>query len=61
MNSADICTVSEAADEAGKSKRTILRRVRDGTLDAEKKGGVWLIQRESLSAYLDRNCTAVPA
>lgn len=59
MNENQICTVAEAAEEANTSKRTILRRIRDGTLNAEKKGGVWIIRRSSLDEYLELN--GVPA
>jgi excisionase family DNA binding protein len=57
-----ICTVSEAAERTGESPRTIQRRIDDGTLDAVKKAGVWIIDQQSLKAYVeDQERERIPA
>ena len=45
----DFFTVQEAADLLGTHIHTIQARLRDGTLQGKKLGGVWKIYRNSLS------------
>ena len=44
----DYFTVNEAADILGVHKHTVQARLRDGTLQGKKLGGVWKIYRDSL-------------
>lgn len=44
----DLLTVAQAAQELDVSQRTVRRRIDDGTLDAEKHAGVWLIRASSV-------------
>ena len=46
-------TVNESAQEANLCDATILRRIRDGQLQARKIGNTWRIRRDWLSFYLE--------
>lgn len=47
-------TVSEAAKLSGYHPETLRELMRDGKLNARKVSIVWLVDRESLSAYMAR-------
>lgn len=44
----DYFTVQQAAEILGVHKHTVQARLRDGTLQGKKLGGVWRIYRDSL-------------
>lgn len=45
----DYFTVQQAAEILGVHKHTVQARLRDGTLQGKKLGGVWRIYRDSLA------------
>lgn len=59
---ADVLTVSKAAQRVGISRRKLLRRVHDSTIKAERMGGVWITDDHSLDEYAkDQKHRRVPA
>jgi excisionase family DNA binding protein len=54
-----VLTVTEAAEELRVSDRLVRRLCRDGTLVAERHGGVWLIDGTSVTAYAGSRRAAV--
>lgn len=48
----DMLTVSQAAEEAGRTPSSIRRSIRSGFLKAEKVGSIWIIHRKDFAEYL---------
>jgi excisionase family DNA binding protein len=53
-NSGEWITVSEAAELSGYHPETLRELVRDGKIKGRKVSIVWLIDPESLSAYMTK-------
>jgi excisionase family DNA binding protein len=53
-NLEDWLTVREASEVSGYATEYIRQLIRDGDIDAEKKGFSWLVNRESLEKYKDK-------
>ena len=53
-NSGEWITVSEAAELSGYHPETLRELIRDGKIKGRKISIVWLVDRESLLAYLAR-------
>jgi excisionase family DNA binding protein len=47
----DYLTVEEAAEALGYHPNSVRRVIRAGKLPADKKGTIWLIERETLETY----------
>lgn len=47
-------TVREASDESGYAEEYLRKLVRDGEVEAIKKGSLYLVSRKSLMAYKDK-------
>ena len=47
-------TVNEAAEILGVSRDTIVRRIKDGTIDGDEEGGRWVIFRTPFTKYCKR-------
>lgn len=43
-----LCSLGEASEIAGVSKRTLVRRIRDGTVVAKKVGSAWVVDVRTL-------------
>jgi len=52
MARVNVITVKEAAERSGYHPEYIRRLIRDGKIAAEKLGTVYLVDAESLQAYL---------
>lgn len=50
-------SVTEAAKTAGISRKTVLRRIRDGMLPAEKNGTEWRIDVADLKNFVEKQTT----
>ncbi len=53
-NGEEWLTVREAAELSGYNPESITRLIRDGKIQARKVSIVWLVDRESLLAYLGK-------
>lgn len=51
-NNSPLLTVEQAADYLQVSTKTILRRIRDGSLNAHRIGRIWRIRSEELEAFI---------
>lgn len=51
MVTRDKLSVREASNRLGVHEETVRRRVRSGSLRAEKLGGQWFIDREDLNVF----------
>lgn len=47
-------TIATAAQRMGRSKVTVLKRIKRGDLKAEMVGGVWFIQRKAFKNFCRR-------
>jgi excisionase family DNA binding protein len=53
-NNGEWLTVSEAAKLSGYHPETLRELMRDGKINARKVSIVWLVDRESLLAYMEK-------
>ena len=58
MNDGDWLTVSDAAKTSGYHPEHIRRLIRDGAIKARKVSIVWLVDRKSLLAYVEKANTS---
>lgn len=54
MELSDWSTVREASEESGYATEYIRQLIRDGAIEATKKGFSWLVSRKSLMDYKDK-------